>query len=82
MKQEKVKLTAMQKRVIKDLQGDFILITDSSGKGAWVGNSEGQYHINNGVFWRLVDKGLIWQDCSRYGHNNYVLTKLGKTIQL
>lgn len=49
--------------------------------GAIVGSAKkDQYHIDNGVFWRLVEKGLIRQE-SRPPFN-YILTDVGKIIKL
>jgi hypothetical protein len=79
MIQEAIRLSQKQKQVIKDLQNDFVLITSNEVNGAWVGNSKGQYHINNRVFYNLLDKGLINQEL-QYPFN-YVLTTLGKIIQ-
>jgi predicted transcriptional regulator len=80
--EEGLKLSKLQKKVIQDLKKDFVLITSSSMKGAIVGNSNLEYRINGGVFWRLHDKGLIFQDNSKYGKSHYVLTELGKNFIL
>jgi hypothetical protein len=79
---KKIKLSPKQKEVIKDLQNGWSLCTSSDVKGAWVSKSKNvkEYHINNRVFWNLVDKGLIFKNFR--AHFNYTLTALGKTIEL
>lgn len=78
MKAMDKKLTPKQNAVIWCLQNGFILITDCSMKGAIVGDTKRQYHINNGIFWRLVEMGLIYQ-CFRT--HDYILTEKGKNIK-
>lgn len=78
----KIKLSDKQKQVIKDVQNGYIIITGNEMKGAIIGRNIGeQYCINNGVFWRLVDKGLIAQGDAREQFN-YRLTDFGKKIKL
>jgi hypothetical protein len=78
--EKKIKLSEKQKEVIEDLQNGYILITNAEMKGANVAHIDGTvYHINNRVFWNLVDLKLIFQDSSR--QHSYVLTNLGKTIE-
>lgn len=77
---EKIKLTPKQNDVIWCLQNGWVLITDSSSKGAIVAIAQKEYKINNGVFWNLVDKGLIYQGFAIYRFN-YILTDLGKSIK-
>ena len=59
------RLTKKQAWVVNDLKTGGSLITDSSIKGAWVGfdkhDKREDYHIGNGVFWRLVKKNIIRQ---------------------
>ncbi len=82
--EKKIKLSKLQKKVVKDLQGTYVLVTDQTVKGAWVSQSTkyggDQYHIHNGVFWNLVTKGMIFQSYS--WPFNYVLTEEGKTIKI
>ena len=75
-----IKLTKVQNAVINCLQNGGCLITDSDHKGALVCDvrSKINFHIDNGVFWRLVDKGLIYQ--SQGPHFDYLLTPVGKNI--
>ncbi len=75
-----VKLTPKQNAVIYLLQNGWDLITDMEVKGAWVCNSKYQFHINNGLFFRLVNMGLIYQGGSEVGHS-FILTKEGKEIK-
>ena len=80
-----MKLTNKQKEVIKDIQCGACICTDSSMKGAVISypTSLGgkQYHINNRVFWNLVDKGLIAQGGHRE-HFNYLLTTVAEKLKL
>lgn len=76
----KIKLTPKQKEVVKRLQNGYVLITDCDNIGAWVGSTKDQFYIGGRVFWNLVHKGIIYQELG-YPFN-YVLTQLGKTIQL
>lgn len=76
----KMKLTPAQKKVIQDLQDGSSIFTDSAVRGADICNSNGHYHINNGLFRNLVHKGLIHQDIKQ--RHNYVLSQLGSTIEL
>lgn len=82
MAKDKIKLTAKQMEVVKCLQGGYILICNSERKGAIVANAKPrhEFRINNGVFWRLVEKGLIFQDSN--DHFNYNLTTFGKSLVL
>ena len=75
-------LTKKQKEVVIDLQNGWSLVTNNEVKGAWVSKSKAdkEYHIDNGIFWRLVKKGLIYQQLSH--PFNYVLTEQGKSIKL
>jgi len=75
-----MKLTPRQKKVIKDLQNGYVLITDNSTTGAWVGNHKEEYRINNRLFYNLMDLGLIIQQYKL--PFDYILTPEGKTIQL
>lgn len=66
-------LTRLQKDVIILLNQGWELITDSEVKGAQVCcSSNNGFHIDNGVFFRLVNKGFIYQQ-SEWPFN-YVLT--------
>lgn len=74
-----MKLTPKQNAVIWCLQNGWILITDNGHKGALVAGDKSEYHINNGLFWRLVKMGLIYQ---RLGYPfDYVLTIAGEEIK-
>ena len=75
----KIKLTPKQNAVIYLLQNGWELITDSEMRGAEVCNSTHQFHINGGLFWNLVEKGLIFQN--RMKGDWYTLTELGKEIK-
>lgn len=74
-----MKLTPKQDYVIHCLQNGWVLITDQDYKGAIVGNHKNQFHINNGIFWRLVEKGLIHQELQ--SPFNFVLTNEGSKIK-
>lgn len=71
-----MKLTEKQACVIYCLQNGWVLITDNEMKGAIVGSKQKEFHIDNGIFFRLVNKGLIYQELG-YPFN-YILTRLGK----
>lgn len=73
------KLSPLQKKVVKCLQDDFVLITDNQIKGAMVGNSKGEFHISNRVFCNLIDKGLIYQQL-QYPFN-YILSIAGQNYK-
>lgn len=76
----KIKLSKLQKKVMKDLQAGYSIITNCDVRGAWIGNKTMEYHINNRVFYNLVDKGFIYQSFRDDFH--YVLTDYGKNIAL
>lgn len=77
---DNLRLTPIQNKVIYCLQNKWVLITDNAMKGAIVGTTtKQQYRINNGVFWRLVDKGLIYQ-MSEWPFY-YILTGFGEKIK-
>jgi hypothetical protein len=79
-KQLSVKLTPKQNEVVWCLQNGWVLITDSAIKGAIVGKGRSDsFTIGNGVFWNLVNKGIIHQ-MIRYPFW-YVLTELGETFK-
>ncbi len=81
MADKKLKLSKKQKEVMKDLRNGYELATNSDTRGAEVCHKSGnQYHINNRVFWNLVDMGLIFQNIEE--RFQYTLTELGKTIEL
>ena len=76
-------LSKKQKGIVSDLQDGFVIVASSEHKGAWIskkGQLKGDYHIDNGVFWRLVKKGIIAQQVVWPFH--YELTKLGKEIKI
>lgn len=80
MDAEKIKLTPIQKRVVSCLQGGGILLTDNEHKGAEVAYADNShFHIDNGIFWRLVHKGIIGQSLSYPFH--YGLTSIGLKIK-
>lgn len=59
---EAVKLTTLQKDVLILMNQGWILITSSDHKGAQVCcKTSNGFRINNGVFFRLVNKGMIYQ---------------------
>ena len=68
MKHEK--LTKRQKEVMIDVCNGGMFITDSEQTGAWISFEKGidkdDYHIHNGVFFALVNKGYIYQDMNRH----------------
>lgn len=79
-----IKLTKKQREIIADIRGGMQICTSSEVKGAWISGLKShpkeQYHINNGIFWRLVKDGLIYQ---QLGYPfQYQLTELGKSIEL
>ncbi len=74
-----MKLTPKQNCVIYLLQQGWVLITDQSMTGAIVGNENWEFRINGGLFWRLVNMDLIYQDLS--WPFDYKLTTLGKKIK-
>jgi hypothetical protein len=76
----KLPLTQKQNAVIFCLQQGCCLITSDQYKGAWVAGNKGQYHINNGLFWRLVQMGLIKQSTWESKNFDYILTALGKKV--
>jgi hypothetical protein len=81
MSTEKIKLTPLQKKVVKALQGGGMLLTDNEHKGAQVVYADNSYfHIDNGVFWRLVHKCVIGQSLSWPFH--YGLTPVGLGIKI
>ena len=67
------RLSKRQKRVVEDVYNGAFIICDSEMKGAIIAREgEEGYHINNGVFSRLVDKGWIYQQGCYPFH--YILT--------
>ena len=74
-----MKLTPKQDAVIWCLQNGWILITDSELNGALVAKNKKQFHINNGLFFRLLNKGLIAQQIGP--PFEFVLTESGKLIK-
>jgi len=74
-----MKLTPKQDYVIHCLQNGWVLITDCEMKGALVAGNKKQFHINNGIFWRLVEKELIYQ-LMHYPFD-YRLTEKGENIK-
>jgi len=74
------KLTPKQNAVIWCLQNGWFLLTDREIKGAYVVSEKLKYHINNGLFWRLVDMNLIYQGTAKE-HFEYILTEKGKHIK-
>lgn len=81
MKTIDISLSPVQNKTIWCLQNGYVLITDSEITGADVAHDNGNsFHINNGVFYRLVHLGLIYQSGSE-NHFNYLLTPKGKTIK-
>lgn len=77
MENKNEKLSRLQKDVIILLNEGWVLITSNECKGAQVctTNNNG-FKINNGVFFRLVEKGYIHQpDCPPF---DYVLTGKAK----
>jgi hypothetical protein len=77
---ENKKLTPKQNSVMYLLQNGWELITDMEMSGALVCSSKYQFRINNGLFFRLVEMGLIFQAGAR-DHFSYILTPKGKTIK-
>lgn len=81
-----MKLTPVQNKVINCLQRGADIITDSHVKGAWISFPKSvsdmpDFHINNGVFYNLLKKGLIIQSLDIRENFNYKLTELGKSIK-
>lgn len=76
-----MKLTPIQKKVVSILQDEGLLFTDNTVKGAEVCDKNNKtFHINNGVFWRLVNKGVIGQQLQYPFH--YELTPIGEKIKV
>lgn len=69
-----MEVTKRQKQVLKDVFNGAVFICDSDVTGACISgdNIKEDYHINNGVFFRLVEKKLIYQTGSP--NFDYVLT--------
>jgi uncharacterized SAM-binding protein YcdF (DUF218 family) len=80
MKMEQIKLTPKQNAVVWCLQNGWVLITGSEMKGATVCNKTHEYHINNGLFWRLVILGIIHQTGGETNFD-FRLTKIGANIK-
>ena len=59
-----MKLTPKQNMVIYCLQNGWKMLTDQSESGAWIVNEKYEFHINNGIIWRLMEKTLIGQSLS------------------
>jgi len=78
----KIELSKKQKEVVSILQRGGCLITSNEMKGAevWDIVTNKSFRISNRVFWNLVDKGMIFQNMNK--HQNYTITKYGKTIEL
>ncbi len=76
----KLPLTEKQSAVIFCLQQGCCLITSDQYKGAEVAGRKGQFHIDNGIFWRLVKMGLIKQTTWESKNFDYILTPLGKKV--
>jgi hypothetical protein len=72
------KLTKRQKQVMIDICNGGELITSSEVNGAWIGfrkeDKRKDYRINNGVFFNLLNKGVIFQD-GRRSHGYYPLPR-------
>lgn len=75
-----IKLTPKQNAVINLLQNGWVLVTGAEVTGAWVSNDKYQFHINNGLFFRLVDMELIYQ-AGEKEHFSFILTTKGKSIK-
>lgn len=73
------KLTVRQNVVMWCLQNGFELITDSTMRGAIVGNSQYQFNIGTTLFWNLSDKGFIEQQVEWPFH--WVITKIGRDVK-
>mgnify|MGYP000521872651 CR=1 FL=1 len=72
---KKADLTKKQLEVVTDIFNGGVFVCDKYTPGAWVSGmpEKEDYHIDNGVFFRLVNKGAIWQQLSR--PFNYVLSR-------
>jgi len=70
-----MKLTKKQKQVVTDIFNGAVFVCDSEIKGAYISgnNLKEDYHINNGVFFRLVKKRAIYQQIQM--PFNYVLSR-------
>lgn len=75
------KLTPKQNAVMWCLQNGWQVITDCQMKGAIIGCSTHQFHINNGLFWRLDKMGLIRQGTWEKDMFGWVITDEGKKIK-
>ena len=75
---ETIKLTPKQNAVIYCLQNGWVFITDMEVKGALVCNNKYEFRINNGLFYRLIELGLVYQGLV---YQEFVLTELGKRIK-
>lgn len=73
-KQSKVKLSKAQKSAVELMRGGTVLLKFPNA--IWLGAS----FMNPITFWALVEKKII-ERCGPYG-DDYILTNLGKTIEL
>lgn len=77
----KLRLTPKQNAILFCLQNGCCLITSSQYKQVWCAGNKGQFEFSNGLFWRLVKMGLIYQGSWEEHRYNYVLTELGKKVK-
>jgi hypothetical protein len=77
---EKVKLTPKMKKVIKDLNGNYYLITSNQMTNVfvWEKGTHNHYVIQGAMFWRMVNLGIIHQRGSQH-HHDFALTHQYKT---
>ncbi len=71
-----IKLTARMKKVVRDLNNNNVLITSNSMNNVfvWENGTHNNYVITGALFWKMVNLGIIYQDCSKHGNFNFILT--------
>lgn len=75
-KKESVKLTPKMKKVVKDLNGNYTLITSNEMNNVfvWETGTHNHYMLQGALFWKMVNLGIIYQGSGKRDHFNYILT--------
>lgn len=84
MKEQKVILTKIQRKIIKNLQNGWSLICDSSSRKVICykyNSNKKEFSFTANTLFNLCDKGVIKQG-SQNENFNYILTRLGKSINI
>lgn len=77
--QQQIKLTRTEKKIIRDILNGWALITDSSMKNVQLwGTGQNWYWISAALFWRMVERGLIYQQLEY--PCNYIITRFAKSF--